>query len=283
MILMPVATMLGFLGLAVGSFLTVIIDRLHTGEQMIFGRSHCPHCRKSLQWFELLPVLSYLAQGGKCRLCKRAIPRSYPVIEISTALLFFVLGAGVISHKLPAPEFLSETLFLHTEPFLGIWMYVLSFAYYGLFASLAVAISAYDFEHRLIPRFLVAPLTLIGSLKVLVVWALYSDHGQFLLSVAVAGGSFLLFWGLWFFSKGRAMGRGDADIAFAIAVYLGPSLAIIGLLFAFWSGSILGILWIAIGRLHFKSEIPFAPFLFGGALLALVLAKPMLTYLSLFI
>lgn len=204
------------------------------------------------------------------------------MIEVVTAVIFASLGAGVLFGVVPTLDFLSQTLLFQTEPALGIGTLAASFIYYAFFASFAVAISAFDFKHRLIPRSLVTPLIFIGSLKLLVTWVRFSDHGHLLFSLIVAGASFSLFWSLWFFSKGRAMGRGDADIALAIALYLGPYLAIAGLLLAFWSGSIWGILWIATGKLHFKSEIPFAPFLFGGAILALFLAEPIIGYLSLF-
>ncbi len=79
------------LGLCVGSFVNVLIDRLPKGEDVIGGRSRCDFCKKNLRWFELIPVLSFLIQGGKCLRCRKRISIQYPVIELVTAAGFVLL------------------------------------------------------------------------------------------------------------------------------------------------------------------------------------------------
>src|SRR3989344_7805016 len=79
------------LGLCVGSFANVLIDRLPKGESVWFGRSHCDHCKKTLRWFELIPLLSYVLQGGRCRRCNKTLSLQYPIIELVTGIGFLYL------------------------------------------------------------------------------------------------------------------------------------------------------------------------------------------------
>lgn len=274
--LLPFA--LGLLGLLVGSFLTVVVARLGTGETILLGRSHCPHCARNLRWYELLPVLSYLAQGGQCRSCGYVIPRRYLGIELSTAFLFAGIGWGVMAGAILPPAFIEAGAWGASDSaaqfgYFEIASLVGTFLYYAFFASIGVAISAYDLAHRLIPGMLVWPLAFIG----------FSDKaaGAFgagnlwpiLLPATVSLGAFAFFWLLWRLSAGRAMGRGDADVALVIGAYLPPMLAVSGILFSFWIGALYGIVMMTAGRLGWRSTIPFAPFLFMGALAALFLSN----------
>lgn len=260
---------LALLGLLVGSFLTVVIRRVGTGITVVRGRSRCPACGHTLRWFELLPVLSLLLQGGCCRSCGRTIAWFYPAVELTTAFLFAGLGWVAFRGALPPPPFAGGGA-AAALPWLGhmaAWL-----PYYLFFAATAVAVSFYDFERRLIPTGLIKPLLVLGLAAQGA--GLIGPRGvsPLLFAVAVAGGSFLLFWLVWFFSAGRAMGRGDADVALAIGLTVGPAIGLLGLLLAFWMGAFFGILMVLAGRLEWSSRIPFAPFLFGGALTALFLA-----------
>lgn len=78
----------GLLGLAVGSFLNVLIDRLPRGKNVITGRSVCDHCGRTLRWFELVPLLSFFLQGGRCRRCHAKLSWQYPIVELATAVAF---------------------------------------------------------------------------------------------------------------------------------------------------------------------------------------------------
>ncbi|MDP3727109.1 MAG: prepilin peptidase [bacterium] len=258
---------LALLGLATGSFLTVVIRRTGTRSTIVWGRSRCPQCRRTLRWFELLPILSFLLQRGRCRSCRRPISPLYPVVEFLCAFLFVALAVAVVRGVISPPPFSTDAVAgtLGTQ--------VLWFLYYAFFSALAIAISAYDFERGLIPLALVRPLLVVGAGGALIRLAAGGGGREVFALAAFAGAVFVLFWGLWFFSAGRAMGRGDADVALAIALVLGPAAALTGLLFAFWIGAILGILLVSVRRLGWSSEIPFAPFLFGGAIAALFLSS----------
>ncbi|MCX6794110.1 MAG: prepilin peptidase [Candidatus Gottesmanbacteria bacterium] len=79
------------LGLLVGSFVNVLIDRLPRAESVLWGRSHCDHCKKILRWYELVPVVSFLIQKGRCRRCRKKLSLQYPIIELVTAIGFALL------------------------------------------------------------------------------------------------------------------------------------------------------------------------------------------------
>lgn len=267
---------LALVGLAVGSFLGVVIRRSGTrvgphtknfgaGAGITRGRSFCPNCRKQLDWFELIPLLSFSLQRGRCRSCRQPISLFYPALEIITAVLFVALGRAALAGILPPPPFAS--LAFGGPGILGGsagW-----FLYYALFGVMAIIVSFHDFERRLIPLVPVRLLIIVGSGAQFAGLLKRGDISSLFPAVLVAGGAFVLFWSLWFFSRGRAMGRGDADVALAIGLYLGPAQAAWGLLLSFWFGAAVGILLVLTGRLGLKSRIPFAPFLFGGALVSL--------------
>src|SRR3989344_7119021 len=78
------------IGLCVGSFLNVVIFRLDRKAGILTGRSECQNCSYQLQWYDLFPVFSYLCLGGKCRHCKKPISPIYPIVELTTAVVFTV-------------------------------------------------------------------------------------------------------------------------------------------------------------------------------------------------
>ncbi|MBI4132857.1 MAG: prepilin peptidase [Candidatus Sungbacteria bacterium] len=257
-------------GLAAGSFLNALASRLATGESVFSGRSHCVHCGRTLAWFELIPLGSFLIQRGRCRSCGGAIPVRYFIVELFSAALFLLLGLRIFQGTLSFPfvsgspdAFIIDPLLFQTGVFL----------YYGAFLFFGLLVSVYDFEHRLIlsrPIWLLALMGLLGHASAAV---LTRNAGPLVWAAGIAAGAFFFFWSLWFFSRGRAMGRGDADVAGAIALYLGPAVALIGLLLAFWTGALTGLLLLGAGVLRWKSRIPFAPFLFFGATLALFFSE----------
>src|SRR3989338_1077055 len=84
-----------FIGIEIGSFLNVLIDRLPQ-EETIMGRSHCDHCKKDLAWSDLLPILSYVYLGAQCRYCGKKLSLFYPLVEVLTGVMFvFVVLRGV--------------------------------------------------------------------------------------------------------------------------------------------------------------------------------------------
>src|SRR5690349_9078045 len=83
--------LLFIIGIFVGSFLNVLADRLPRGESVLWGRSHCDFCKKTLRWYELVPLFSYLLQNGRCRRCHKKLSVQYPLMELVTGVSFVIL------------------------------------------------------------------------------------------------------------------------------------------------------------------------------------------------
>jgi prepilin signal peptidase PulO-like enzyme (type II secretory pathway) len=234
------------LGLIIGSFLNVVILRMNTGRSIVRGRSACARCNKALRWYELVPVVSFLALRGKCRSCKLPISFQYPVVELVTAVLFILLYL-----KIP------------------IQMGFTAYAWLSFFFSVAVActlivIAVYDARHKIIPDTAVYFFILLSILSIAVKATLFPGFplfDQVFSGVLVA----LPFFILWWLSGGRVMGFGDVKLALGIGWLLGLSGGFAAVMLAFWIGAVFGLLLIAAThRTSLKSEVPFAPFLIIG-------------------
>ncbi len=245
------------LGAIIGSFLNVVILRLNTGESIARGGSRCFGCGKGLKWYELVPIASFLVQKGKCRSCGMKISWQYPAVEAVTGLLFlliFYAQGGLILGEFSIFNFFS-------------------LVYYFTIFSLLIVIAAYDIRHQIIPN------GFVYSFIFLSVFAVFFESGGFvspaavsaLLSRFLAGAAFFSFFALlWFFSKGRAMGFGDAKLALGIGFFLGLAKGAAAILVSFWSGAILGVLLLmaAKKRYNMRSRIAFGPFLVLGTAIA---------------
>ncbi len=144
------------LGAIIGSFLNCVIYRMEVKKSFIKGRSFCPHCKKELQWYDLIPILSFLFLGGKCRYCKKDISIQYPLVELGTGLVFLLLS-------------ITEMALL---PFLVF--------------PLLIVIFIYDLKHFIIPDSVIFPLIILSFFIHL--------KGDFILSGFFAGFFFFLFW-----------------------------------------------------------------------------------------
>lgn len=247
---------LGIVGLFIGSFLNVILLRHDTPFAWVKGRSHCPHCQKMLTWWELVPVVSYLGLRGRCAGCQARISLQYPLVELLTAALF----VSVYLFLAPATPW-AWLVFLFS---VGFWSYLL-------------IILIYDVWYTIIPNEWVFGASLLAFFLLF-----FNSAGlthPTLLDFLAAPLFFLPFFLLWYVSEGRWIGLGDAKLAFALGWFLGLVGGISGIIFAFWIGSIISLVLLAIQRLGttrlfgksvtltMKTEIPFAPFLIAGTAL----------------
>ncbi|GMU74460.1 MAG: prepilin peptidase [Candidatus Campbellbacteria bacterium] len=244
-------------GACVGSFLNVVILRYNTGRG-INGRSGCAVCGAQLRWFELIPIVSFFVQKGRCRTCHSSVSWQYPLVEILTGALFVALYA------LYAPE----------------WMLL---ALYAVEWSLLVVIVVYDMRHKIIPDPFVFAFCALALLSIFLSpgwgFSVPSNFWSALSAGPLLAAPFAL---LWLVSGGRWMGFGDAKLALGMGWMLGIAQGLSALVLSFWVGAIVSIGIILYerygaphaalsrthGRLTMKSEIPFAPFLIIG--LALV-------------
>lgn len=243
------------LGLIIGSFLNVVIFRLNT-DRSFGGRSMCLSCQKKLNWYELIPVFSFLFLRGRCLRCKTKISLQYPLVELATGLIFLALFLKF------------ENLF-----FWSPYSFVAAYAFYAAVFAFLVVIAAYDLRHQIIPD---ALALILGLLSFAGLFFFNIDDARIfyphLPSLAQFLSGFILalpFALLWLVSKGKWMGLGDAKLAIGLGWLLGPSRLLSGAVLSFWSGAIFGLLLVAFSRKYkIKSELPFAPFLVLGALFA---------------
>lgn len=233
-----------------GSFLNVVALRWNSGWGL-GGRSACFSCGKALRWWELIPILSFFFLRARCSSCKSKLSWQYPLVEILTGLVFaslyYVFG--------PTTYYL-----LLTTVF-----------------CLYIVITVYDIRHKIIPDALVY-LSIVLAF-VLSVLRFISDLESGAWDLVAGPLIFLFFAALWLLSRGRAMGFGDAKLGLSIGLLLGASAGFSAVVLAFWIGTVVTLLYMALIRspllrggkkLTMKSEIPFAPFLVLGAWVSLV-------------
>lgn len=242
MIFLPVFIFI--FGLIIGSFLNVVILRLNTGRSISTGRSRCSRCDRTLLWYELVPVVSFLGLRGKCRTCHAPLSFQYPLVELLTAIVFVMIYTKILIAGI-------SSLFL--------WV---SFIFAIAIAALLIVIVFYDLRHKIIPDKIVFPF--IGLSLLSVFWNIFFFSSTINSTNALLAGPLLAapFFFLWFFSQGRAMGFGDVKLALGIGWLIGIAGSFTVFLLSFWIGAALGLLLLAISRGHsMKSELPFAPFL----------------------
>jgi leader peptidase (prepilin peptidase)/N-methyltransferase len=228
------AVLAGVLGLAIGSFLNVVIYRLPRKESLSKPRSRCPGCGKQIRARDNIPVVSWLLLRGKCRDCGEPISVRYPLVELLTA----ALCVGVV---------LSEGADQ------SVWL--------GLaFVLLLVPITFIDLDHQIIPNV----LTGLGAIVALVLVAVFQtdDLVEHLIAGAAAGG-FLLVAAI---AYPAGMGMGDVKLAGVMGLFLGRAVGP-AMLVALIVGSLVGI--VVVARHGRKTKVPFGPFLAFGGLVGL--------------
>lgn len=230
------------LGLSIGSFINAWSFR-HGMSRSILSPSSCFSCSRKLHWFELVPVLSFIALRGKCRACKAPLSLQYPLVELCTGIIFVL-----IFYKLGDYFLLTTNL---------------------VFWSILIAISVYDVREKIIPNGGAYTLAVLGFFSPLFYGNL---NALFDWRHLVAGPLLALpLASFWFFSRGKWMGLGDAKLELGLGWFLGLSLGLSGMLVAFWLGALVGVCLIVLSRIArrfsfgMKSELPFGPFLALGA------------------
>ena len=230
----------GIFGILIGSFLNVVVMRMNTG-RTLKGRSGCPHCGHTLTPGELVPIISFVVQKGKCAECRSSISWQYPLVEVLTGGLF-----ALIAWRLINPVSLQEIEFL-----------IVAFVVLAATFSILVVITVYDIQHFIIPDAYV--YTFIGIAFVMLFFdQTFSQIALPTLMEMLAGPlAAAPFAFLWLISKGRWMGFGDAKLALGIGWFLRPHETFSALLLAFWIGALYGVVllvlrWVS-GSVYIKS------------------------------
>jgi leader peptidase (prepilin peptidase) / N-methyltransferase len=245
-------------GAVIGSFLNAVLWRLHSGESLARGRSLCPHCRHALAPLDLVPILSWLALGGRCRYCRAGIGASYLWIEVATAALFWLAAV----EALPALAAGGSIEPRELARLLLDWY---------LLATLLV-VFVFDLRHMLILRVVTTPATLIalaGS------WALGVSPASLAIGAAFGGGFFWLQHAL---SRGRWVGGGDVHLGLLMGVMLGGARTVAAVMLAYMAGALYAVYLLATKRASGKTEIPFGTFLSAGAAVMLLYGDAILNW-----
>jgi leader peptidase (prepilin peptidase) / N-methyltransferase len=240
------------LGLLVGSFLNVVVHRVPRRESVISPRSRCPRCQTALADRDNVPIVSWLLLRGRCRACQAPISPRYPAVEGVTAVLFALVALRI------GPDWVLPG--------------------YLLFFAVLLAVALIDLEHYLVPNRIVFP-TLAASVPLLALVALVQGEWGRLGSAlvgALAASAALLVINL---VHPRGMGMGDVKLALILGLFLGwidLAHVALGMFLGFLLGAIGGVLLIALRVKGRRDHVPFAPFLAGGALLAVLMGDAFL-------
>ncbi len=249
------------LGLAIGSFVSASVWRHHEQEKraihkkkpdkslsILKGRSMCEHCGHRLSAQDLIPLVSWLGLGGKCRYCKKELSWEYPVVELVSGLLFLA--------SYTAWEFeVGFDYFLFS-----VWLVML---------SALIFLALYDLKWLLLPNKIIYPLIILVT-SLVVVESLFFNGGTEMirdrvLGLLFAGGIFYL---LFLVSRGKWIGGGDVKLGIFIGVMLGLSRSVLTFVLAFNLAALAILPLLALGIVKRKTPIPFGPFLIVATIVA---------------
>ena len=232
------------MGLLIGSFLTVVVDRVPRGASIVAPPSACGACGNRLTAPDLVPVFSWLVLRGKCRHCGARIGIEPIVVELANATLFVLFalefGAGAV---VPA---------------------------YCILAAALVALVWIDLREFRLPREITYTAFVLGSIA-LVVAALVNDEPERIWQAYLGAGIALAIMGGIYLASRGGMGEGDVRLAPLLGLYLGylnPGIVPIGLFLGFLLGAVVGVAAMATGKAGRRSALPFGPFLAAGTVIA---------------
>jgi len=260
------AALLGVLGLLVGSFLNVVIHRLPImmeaqwraecaeldGKEpapaetfnLVLPRSRCPQCGHQIQWYENIPVFSYLFLSGKCSACKNPISVRYPMVELASGVLFFIcawkLGASASAL---------------------LWC--------G-FAATLLALALIDWDTTLLPDAMTMPLLWAGLVAAALQWTSASLPAAFWGAVAGYLSLWLVYWAFKLATGKEGMGFGDFKLFAALGAWFGWQALVPIILMASVIGAVIGIAMKFTSGLREGGYLPFGPFLAGAGITAMI-------------
>lgn len=244
-------------GSAWGSFLNVLVERYDPASERLnaSGRSYCPSCKKTLRWFELVPIASFIFLRGRCARCGARIPIRYLWVELfsggALALFTFLHSGG--------------SLMLFATH--GVTCSLMDVACVGIVAVRAicilfmVALFVFDMRHFILPDVLTVSGAALALLSVLA----FQPNGMlnFLLSGLLAA---LFFAILYTVTRGRWLGFGDVKLVAFIGFAFGYPLTFVVIAFAIWAGAIAGITLVALGYATMRTKIPLGVFLAAASI-----------------
>jgi leader peptidase (prepilin peptidase) / N-methyltransferase len=249
------------LGLAVGSFLNVCIDRLPARRSLAYPPSQCDSCQHPLSPLDNVPLLGYFWLRGRCRYCGAAIPRRVPLVEALTGILFF----------------------------LAFWRFGLTatFAVTAFWCCVFLVIIFIDWEHKLILNRVTYPAA-IAALVILAAASLFPEAGLLanlelvprpaILSGVIGGAIGLVFFLIVFIINPRGMGMGDVKLAGLIGLTAGFPLGLVALFIGIFIGGLAAIVLLALRRKGRKDVVPYGTFLAIGPIVTMLWGIPILDW-----
>lgn len=245
----PILIMLTLLGACVGSFCNVLIYRIPKGEEFVKTPSHCMTCGHALSWYELIPIFSWLAQGGKCRGCGVKLSAQYPIVEALNGAMWLLTGI------LFRGDLITTVL------------------YCGLFSMLLV-LSVIDWRTFIIPNGINLTILILGLVRLATDLANWPTYLIGMVSVSLV---FLL---LHIATGGNGLGMGDVKLVGAAGLLLGWQNMILAVLVGSLSGAIIHSVRMKHGA---DRKLAFGPYLAAGIWLAALVGEPLIAaYLGLF-
>jgi len=226
------------IALLIGSFLNVCIYRIPLGQSVSYPPSHCTSCGRDLKPVDLVPVLSYLFCGGRCRYCGEKISLQYPVVELLNTILWTLL-------------------FIKYH-----WSVI--FVKYAVLASLLIVISFIDYQHQIIPDSLIKFGLITGAI-INLLYNIKENYIQGIIGFLVGGGIFFI---IAVVTNG-AMGGGDIKLMAVLGFCLGWKQILLITFLAFVTGAIVSVVLIALQIKGRKDYIPFGPFISISAFIAM--------------
>ncbi len=248
-------------GLFIGSFLNVVIFRLHRGEKFIRGRSKCLFCGHKLYVKDLVPLFSYLFLKGRCRYCKQSFSKQYFLVEFITGLVLSLIFLNIFP----------------TQSFLNFEILVLfKMIAWWIIACFLIVIFIYDAKYYLILDKVSIPAIFLALIFNLI---LGSSILNLLFAGLIAGGFFLLQYSI---SKGKWVGGGDIRLGFLMGLILGWPNILTALFISYILGSIISIILLIGRQKHWSDKIPFGTFLSLSTIITMLYGEILVNwYLSL--
>lgn len=225
-----ILAILFLLGLCVGSFCNVLIYRIPKGEEFVRTPSHCMECGHKLKWHELVPVVSWLVQGGKCRACGAKLSAQYPIAEAANGVMWLV--AGLI--------------------FRGDWVTV---GLYCVLFSMLMVLSVIDWRTFTIPNGINIMILLLGLVRVVTDWEHWKSY---LIGSLAFGLAFLL---LHILTGGAGLGMGDVKLVAAAGLLLGWQKMLLAVIVGSIAGAVIHAVRMTRGA---GRKLAFGPYLAGG-------------------
>lgn len=254
--MIALAVLVGLLGLAVGSFLNVVIYRLPRRQSLVWPGSACPHCGKPIRWYDNVPLIGWFVLRGRCRDCGAPISIQYPIIETITAVAFLAC------YWVIGPQWLLLSRLLLT--------------------AALVALFAIDLEHQLLPDRITLPGMVIGLLL-----SIFLPPGvrDAVLGLLLGGGVLFAVGETYFRFRGiEGMGFGDVKMLAMVGAFLGWKLVIVTFVISSFVGGIFAVFLLVSRRTTMTSALPFGTFLALSAFIASLWGDAILHwYLSLYL